>query len=153
MELILWRHAEAEEGSHDLSRRLTDKGHQQAKRVGTWLKTHLDTPAQVWASEAERSRQTARYLSKNLMNVPAINPDASAASIAALLQRTEIEGPLVLVGHQPWIGELCAWLLSGSLKAGNGFSVKKAGAWWFEVDFHHDSPSAKLKAMITAQTA
>ncbi|MEJ1958668.1 MAG: hypothetical protein WDM70_03785 [Nitrosomonadales bacterium] len=32
MDLILWRHAEAEEGVHDLSRQLTAKGEKQATK-------------------------------------------------------------------------------------------------------------------------
>ncbi|EQD36582.1 phosphohistidine phosphatase, SixA, partial [mine drainage metagenome] len=39
--LILWRHAEAEEGFPDLARALTERGHQQARQVAHWLKTHL----------------------------------------------------------------------------------------------------------------
>ena len=33
MELILWRHAEAEDGYPDLERALTEKGHEQAKKM------------------------------------------------------------------------------------------------------------------------
>ena len=44
MDLILWRHAEAEvlrEGSDDLARSLTPKGERQAARMATWLDGHL----------------------------------------------------------------------------------------------------------------
>ena len=41
MDLILWRHAEAEEGGPDLERRLTPKGRKQAKRVAAWLLQRL----------------------------------------------------------------------------------------------------------------
>ncbi len=40
MDLILWRHAEAEnaeEGRDDLSRALTPKGERQALRMASWL--------------------------------------------------------------------------------------------------------------------
>ena len=37
MELILWRHADAELGQPDSERRLTDKGHKQAARMAKWL--------------------------------------------------------------------------------------------------------------------
>ena len=37
MDLILWRHAEAEDGVPDLERRLTGKGRKQAERVAQWL--------------------------------------------------------------------------------------------------------------------
>ena len=37
VDLILWRHAEAEPGEPDLGRRLTSKGLKQAERMGEWL--------------------------------------------------------------------------------------------------------------------
>ena len=36
MDLILWRHAEAEDGANDLARELTQKGHKQAARVADY---------------------------------------------------------------------------------------------------------------------
>src|SRR3989304_4024273 len=41
MELILWRHADAEEGERDLERKLTGKGRKQATRVARWLQHRL----------------------------------------------------------------------------------------------------------------
>ena len=41
MELILWRHADAEDGAPDLERRLTPKGRKEAERVAAWLLAHL----------------------------------------------------------------------------------------------------------------
>ena len=37
MDLILWRHAEAEVGSDDLARRLTVRGAKQARQMAAWL--------------------------------------------------------------------------------------------------------------------
>src|SRR5436190_21449722 len=37
MDLILWRHADAEPGEPDIGRRLTAKGLKQAERVAAWL--------------------------------------------------------------------------------------------------------------------
>lgn len=37
MDLILWRHAEAEDGSNDLARTLTRKGQQQTGQMAAWL--------------------------------------------------------------------------------------------------------------------
>ena len=44
MDLILWRHAEAENGSPTLpdhKRRLTARGEKQARKVARWLRQHL----------------------------------------------------------------------------------------------------------------
>ncbi|MEK7844656.1 MAG: histidine phosphatase family protein, partial [Pseudomonadota bacterium] len=50
MELILWRHAEAEEGIPDAERKLTEKGLGQAKRMSDWLKSKLPENTLVIAS-------------------------------------------------------------------------------------------------------
>ena len=56
MDLILWRHAEAEEGSNDLARELTRKGQQQAGLMAAWLRLRLPRDFQLLASErAKRS--------------------------------------------------------------------------------------------------
>ena len=58
MDLILWRHAEAEEGGPDLERRLTARGHKHAARVAKWLLQRLPSKCTVIASPARRARQT-----------------------------------------------------------------------------------------------
>ena len=67
MDLILWRHAEAEnlqEGMDDLSRALTPKGERQAARMATWLDAHLPEGARVLVSPARRTEQTAKALGR-----------------------------------------------------------------------------------------
>ncbi|HKI65200.1 MAG TPA: histidine phosphatase family protein, partial [Burkholderiales bacterium] len=59
MDLILWRHAEAEEGGPDLERRLTPRGHKHAARVAGWLLQRLPSKFTVLASPARRALQTA----------------------------------------------------------------------------------------------
>jgi len=41
MDLILWRHADAESASPDSARKLTERGQVQAGRVSIWLKPRL----------------------------------------------------------------------------------------------------------------
>ena len=41
MDLVFWRHAEAEEGIPDLQRPLTAKGQKQARRMAEWLDSQL----------------------------------------------------------------------------------------------------------------
>ncbi|MEA3194623.1 MAG: phosphohistidine phosphatase, partial [Betaproteobacteria bacterium] len=57
MDLILWRHAEAEEGGADLERKLTAKGLKQAERVANWLLQRLPGKFAVVASPAARAQQ------------------------------------------------------------------------------------------------
>ncbi len=43
MDLLLWRHAEAEDGDDDLKRRLTARGEKQARTMATWITCHRST--------------------------------------------------------------------------------------------------------------
>ncbi|MES2562017.1 MAG: histidine phosphatase family protein, partial [Pseudomonadota bacterium] len=64
MELVLWRHAEAEESADDAARRLTAKGVRQAHRMAAWLNTRLSKDATMIVSPAQRARETALALSR-----------------------------------------------------------------------------------------
>ena len=62
MDLILWRHADAEPGEPDDQRRLTAKGKKQARRAAEWLHGNLPNSARILVSPAVRAQQTASYL-------------------------------------------------------------------------------------------
>ena len=74
MDLILWRHAEAEPGEPDLGRRLTAKGIQQAERMAKWLDRHLPATTRILTSPADRAEQTARALKRKYRVVPELAP-------------------------------------------------------------------------------
>ncbi len=79
MDLILWRHAEAEDiASTDLARALTTRGRKQAQNVAKWLRTRLPDDALVLASPAVRTIQTAETLSDQYRVVRELAPNASA---------------------------------------------------------------------------
>ena len=81
MELILWRHAEAEDGFPDAARKLTPKGLDQAKRMSDWLKSELPDNTLVIASPARRTQQTAMALRSDFVTNNEIGPGASVKSI------------------------------------------------------------------------
>ena len=62
MELILWRHADAEDGSPDMARRLTKKGRKQAEHVAEWLEKRLPNDYVLISSPAVRAREMAEVL-------------------------------------------------------------------------------------------
>ena len=147
--LILWRHAEAEYGPPDLERALTGKGHEQAKLMANWLQHHLPQPYQVWASQAQRSRQTAAYLNADTRILATLNPDIHAQTLPRLLDAVADNATVVIVGHQPWLGELSAFLLNGHWDSDQYWSYKKGGFWWFQLKRGNDGFQAKLKAALT----
>ena len=55
MDLLLWRHAEAEDGFPDAERRLTARGEQQAQRMAAWIKAHAPKNLRIIVSPATRS--------------------------------------------------------------------------------------------------
>ncbi len=87
MDLVLWRHAEAEYGEPDLGRRLTPKGDKQARRMAEWLHHHLPDSARILVSPATRAQQTAQALAelshRKFRTVDAIAPGARAADVLA----------------------------------------------------------------------
>jgi phosphohistidine phosphatase len=131
MDLILWRHADAEPGGRDLERKLTTKGKKQAKRVAAWLREWLPEDAVVLASPARRAQQTAEALTKSFQTVPELAPDASAQKVLSAAGWPHGAGAVVVVGHQPTLGRAAALALTG---APADWSVKKAAVWWLSFD-------------------
>lgn len=148
MELILWRHAEAEDGSKDLARALTDKGQTQAKMMVKWLKPRLPKNHQLWVSEAVRSQQTAAVLSDQYTVYPQLNPDVPHEAVMRLLYETHWQKNLVIVGHQPWIGRVCAGLMGCRHAPSMDWSVKKGALWWFEIKGGEAALTVKIKAVM-----
>lgn len=146
MDLILWRHAEAEDGNDDLARALTRRGQQQARRMADWLHKQLPDNFRLLASEAVRSQQTAASLAKSYEILPALNPDASVEEVLAAVGWPECGKTIVLVGHQPYIGRLAATLLSEQPLL---WSVKKGSVWWLNHRERHGIEQIRLKAMMT----
>jgi len=127
MDLILWRHAEAEDGGPDLERRLTPKGHKHAARMAAWLLQRLPASFIVLASPARRAQETAGALGVGLRTVDALAPGARVREILEAAEWPNHRSPVIVVGHQPDLGCAAAYLVSGVEDA---WSVKKGGLWW-----------------------
>jgi phosphohistidine phosphatase len=140
MDLILWRHAEAEPGEPDLDRRLTSKGIKQAARVATWLERHLPDRCRVLVSPAQRAQQTALALGRKFKTMPELAPGASVASVLAAANWPDSREPVLIVGHQPTLGEVASLLLAGEEA---GWSIRKGAVWWLS-DRNRDGSDAVL---------
>ena len=144
MDLILWRHAEAEPGEPDLGRRLTAKGIQQAERVAAWLDHHLAATTRILSSPADRAQQTAQALKRKFRVVAELAPGASAAAILAAAGWPDAREPVLIVGHQPTLGEVTALLLSGEEAS---WSVRKCAVWWLSNRVRDGVSSTVLKVV------
>ena len=129
MDLILWRHAQAVDGVPDLGRALTPRGEKDAARVGGWLRERLPEGAvTVLCSPARRTRQTADALGIDYEVIDALAPGATAqAAIAASGWPDRRDGTVIVVGHNPWIGEAVALLVSGAARP---WPMRKGAFWW-----------------------
>ena len=153
MQLILWRHAEAEDDApSDKARRLTGKGHKQSAKMAAWLKAQAGGGMKRWrviASPAVRAQQTAEALQVPFETVDAIAPDASADAVLRAAGWPQGEENVIVVGHQPTLGMVAAYLING---VAGYVPVKKGAMWWFESREHGDKPQAMLKAMASPDT-
>ncbi len=86
MDLILWRHAEAEDGDGkaDAKRRLTARGEKQARKMAAWLRSRLkERVPLVLVSPTERTQQTAHALGLPFEIEAKIGPGADVAELLA----------------------------------------------------------------------
>lgn len=128
MEIILWRHADAEDGAPDLERKLTARGRKDAERVAAWLLKRLPKHFHLVASPAVRAQQTAEALKVKIETDKRLAPGASVAAIVAAAKRAEV---VVVVGHQPDLGRAIASLVGGDEAE---WRLQKGALWWIEDD-------------------
>ena len=130
MDLVLWRHAEAHEapeGGDDLARTLTPRGEKQAARMAAWLDRQLPESTRILVSPASRTVQTATALKRKFKIIPELAPDCSVDQLLALTQWPDAKGCVLVVGHQPTLGQAIARLMG--LNAAE-CAVKKGAVWW-----------------------
>ena len=144
MDLILWRHAEAEDGLPDAARALTRKGHRQASLMADWLKPRLPENTRILVSPAQRAQQTAAALDLDFTTLASLAPDAAPEAILAAAAWPHGAQGAVIVGHQPTLGEVASLLLHSRTPS---LSIRKGAVWWFAT--HHGRPQeAVLKAVL-----
>ena len=145
MDLILWRHCEAEPGEPDLGRRLTSKGLKQAERMAQWLDSHLPDTCRVLASPADRAQQTAVALQRRFRTVPELAPGATVAAVLAAANWPDSREPVLIVGHQPTLGAVASFLLSGEEAY---CSVRKGAVWWLSTRAKEGGAAVVLKVVV-----
>jgi len=142
MQLILWRHADAEdEAVSDLARALTPKGQRQATRMADWFMAQVGVDLTRWkilVSPALRAQQTAAALATKagikFETFASIAPEATSDAILQAARWPDSATHVMVVGHQPTLGLVIAQLLSGHHEyiSADSVSVKKGAMWWFE---------------------
>lgn len=153
MDLILWRHAEAEDwllgdeaSGLDLDRSLTQRGEKQAARMAAWLDRQLPEGARIVVSPARRCEQTALALGRKYKIRPELAPDATPEQLLELVQWPSNKYPVLVIGHQPILGQTIAQLLA--LKESE-CAVKKGALWWLR---NRDRDGHSQTVVVTVQS-
>ena len=149
MDIILWRHAEAQDwvdGCDDMARTLTPRGERQAIRMSLWLDRQLPEGTRILVSPARRTVQTAEALARKYKIKQELAPSGSAAEWLELVQWPDAKGTVLVVGHQPTLGQAVAKLLGLSAAE---CSVKKGSVWWLR---HRQRDAQSKTVVVTVQS-
>lgn len=153
MNLILWRHADAENlpaalalsAQADLQRELTERGQKQAVKVADWLRTRLPDDAIILSSPALRAVQTAHALTPSPRIVRDLAPGANAVTLLGAIGWPGNTQTVVIVGHQPSLGQLASLLLSGQEAY---WTIRKGGVWWLASRRREEESQVVVRAVI-----
>lgn len=148
--VILWRHADAADaapGESDQARALTDKGQREAKQMAAWLNQRLPPETVVLVSPALRAQQTAKALKRAFITSAALDTSTDCAAVLKAVGAASTEGVVLIVGHQPTLGEVASLLLTGTVGA---LSVKKGAAWCLGIKRERKS-RAVLQAVMSPE--
>lgn len=115
------------DGGPDLSRELTPKGHEQANKMAEWLKHRIPNNTRILVSPATRTQQTAAALRRKFQTINALSPGADAMTLLLTAGWPDGGDTVLLIGHQPGLGQAAMLLLSGQE---TDLSIKKGGMVW-----------------------
>ncbi|MFI5316970.1 MAG: phosphohistidine phosphatase SixA [Myxococcota bacterium] len=122
MKLLVLRHelAEPREGSADADakRPLSDAGRKRAERAARALARMVGEVDLLASSPLRRARETADALARELddvevTEVDVLAPGHSPPQVSAWLGGQEGVEQVAIVGHEPDLSHLVAWLVSG----------------------------------------
>jgi phosphohistidine phosphatase len=140
--VILWRHAEAEVESctgKDADRALTKRGRKDALKMAKWLLDHWPANTTILCSPAQRCLETlgalqqlngsveVNKISLKITLAESLAIGSSVEDIAKQALNNDADQTILLIGHQPNLGQLIARFLGMDEGA---CAVKKGAIWW-----------------------
>ena len=114
--------------------------------MAAWLKPRLPGDYLILASPAKRAQQTAAALELPFTTERRIGVQADVADLIAASGWPERSGTVIIVGHQPTLGNLAAWLLSGEP---SDWTIKKGALWWFSGRARFGDTEALLRTVVS----
>ena len=150
MDLVLWRHAEAQdldsEHESDLHRELTARGLKQAQRMSRWLDAHLPAETKILCSPAHRCLSTVQALGRKYKTCAELAPDQSAQALLELANWPHARSSVLIVGHQPTLGQVIGQLVG---LTDHEVSVRKGSVWWLRHRIRPDQASTVVYCVQT----
>lgn len=133
----------ASASGQDADRALTEKGASDARNMAKWLKKHLPKDVQIYCSPAVRCKQTLDALLafaskekfKQVEYTKALALESNVSTIRQQLLGVPSSSTILLVGHQPLLGDLATHLLLGQRAV--SLEIKKGAVWWLRHPQHH----------------
>lgn len=123
MQIVLIRHADAEDRDpalwpDDSARPMTAKGAKRHRRAAKRLRRADVVPTLLLASPWTRAWQTAELTAGVLgspapVACPALTETPDLTALASAIGPQPPDATIALVGHEPWLGDLAALLLTG----------------------------------------
>jgi phosphohistidine phosphatase len=159
MQLVVIRHAIAQEreefaptGRDDSLRPLTDKGRSKMKQAAAGLRELVPEISVLAASPFTRAQQTAQivadeYKGLRVITTSALEPDSEFEEFAEWL-RTRRGDTVAVVGHEPHLGTLVTWLMTGIEES--RVPLKKGAACLLEFASAPTRGTARLQWALTA---
>jgi len=159
MKLLVVRHGAAMEredfaitGESDDLRPLTDEGKAQMKLIAAGLRFEVAALDVLATSPLVRARQTAEIIAE-AYGIPdsqvtdALVPGASFDDFVSWCPSLDGKKVVAVVGHEPHLGTLVTWLLSGGNQS--RIRLKKGGACLLEFDSQPQRDSGILNWLLT----
>lgn len=158
MDLFIMRHgiavAESSEGGFsDGERPLSPKGLKRTRQIAGGLLALKLSFDRILTSPLVRARETAQIVAEVLNmegrveEASELAPDGSVQTLISRLAELREEKNILLVGHQPLLGEIASFLLSRG--KGIKLRLRKGGLCCLEVDDLGSNASAILHWVLT----
>jgi phosphohistidine phosphatase len=158
MKLYIVRHAIAvprgTPGIQDDDRPLTEEGIQKMRRAAAGLRNLNFVPELIVCSPLLRAKQTAEILleafgeSIKVNILPALKPSADRRDLYHSIEEYEKKlSSLMLVGHQPSLGEIAGEIAWGSRES--YVDLKKGGACIIDLERMGNPPQGNMLALLT----
>jgi phosphohistidine phosphatase len=125
---------------------LTARGEKHAARMAAWLNRQLPNGTRILSSPARRTEQTVLALDRKFKLRDELAPGADPLALLDLVQWPNAKAPVLVVGHQPTLGQVIAKLLGLAEEA---CPVKKGAVWWLH---QRERDGVVQTVLLTVQT-